>query len=285
LDGVSVTFAMLAFRAVRRKKPPDRCYRVVWGAALASATISFAHEYGVSGNPLAGGYVGLLSLFGMVMFDEFLAQFEDGAATVHRDNPKFGIRWITWPSNTLLAAIAWRNHPPAEGTSGTVANAVDNLNRVRQMKRAARRARQSPTQGPVTASTFSSAGPARNDDNSVAPVAVGTEVVPVRSSRPIRRPAPSGGRRSSRGEDDVPVPVTAAKVVQWVKTWISMCEDPAAADAALKDDDAARARFGCSSRQLRHVRYAVTTGALGRRASELGVDLPSRFADPDFRTD
>jgi hypothetical protein len=31
LDGVSVTFAFLAFRAVRMKKAPDRCYRVVWG--------------------------------------------------------------------------------------------------------------------------------------------------------------------------------------------------------------------------------------------------------------
>jgi hypothetical protein len=30
LDGVSVTFAFLAFRAVRMKKAPDRCYRVVW---------------------------------------------------------------------------------------------------------------------------------------------------------------------------------------------------------------------------------------------------------------
>ena len=29
LDGVSVTFAFLAFRAVRMKKAPDRCYRVV----------------------------------------------------------------------------------------------------------------------------------------------------------------------------------------------------------------------------------------------------------------
>ncbi|MDT5029043.1 MAG: hypothetical protein QOE61_5469 [Micromonosporaceae bacterium] len=44
LDGVSVTFAMLAFRAVRKGKTPDRCYRVVWGAALASATINFSYE-------------------------------------------------------------------------------------------------------------------------------------------------------------------------------------------------------------------------------------------------
>ncbi|WP_030439654.1 DUF2637 domain-containing protein [Actinoplanes subtropicus] len=45
LDGVSVTFAFLAFRAVRMKKAPDRCYRLVWGAAIASATVNFAYEY------------------------------------------------------------------------------------------------------------------------------------------------------------------------------------------------------------------------------------------------
>jgi hypothetical protein len=42
LDGVSVTFAFLALRAVRKQKTPDRCYRVVWGAAIASATVNFA---------------------------------------------------------------------------------------------------------------------------------------------------------------------------------------------------------------------------------------------------
>jgi hypothetical protein len=63
LDGVSVTFAFLAFRAVRKQKAPDRCYRVVWGAAVASATVNFAYEYADSGhNVVAGGYVALLSL-------------------------------------------------------------------------------------------------------------------------------------------------------------------------------------------------------------------------------
>ena len=118
---------------------PDRCYRVVWGAAGASASINFSYEYGQSGNLLAGGYVGLLSVLGMVMFHEFLSQFEDGTDNrIRRENPKFGLRWLTWPSNTLLAAIAWRNHPPAEGTPGTVPAAVANLNRVRETKRAAR---------------------------------------------------------------------------------------------------------------------------------------------------
>ena len=46
LDGVSVAFAFLALRAVRRGKAPNRCYRVVWGAAGASASINFSYEYG-----------------------------------------------------------------------------------------------------------------------------------------------------------------------------------------------------------------------------------------------
>jgi Na+/pantothenate symporter len=58
LDGVSVTFAFLAFRAVRMKKAPDRCYRVVWGAAIASATVNFAYEYTHSDhNIIVGGYL------------------------------------------------------------------------------------------------------------------------------------------------------------------------------------------------------------------------------------
>jgi hypothetical protein len=37
LDGVAIAFAFLAFRAVRLRKPPDRCYRVVWAAPRAPA--------------------------------------------------------------------------------------------------------------------------------------------------------------------------------------------------------------------------------------------------------
>jgi len=145
LDGVSVAFAFLAFRAVRKHRTPDRCYRVVWGAAGASAAINYSYEYGQSGNVLAGGYVGLLSVLGMVMFHELLSQFEDGVDShIRRENPKFGLRWVTWPTNTLLAAIAWRNHPPADGTPGTVAAAVANLERARARKRVARAGARAP---------------------------------------------------------------------------------------------------------------------------------------------
>ena len=58
------------------------------GAALASATVNFAYQYTESGhNVIAGGYLALLSLFGMVMFHEF--QFEDGTAT---SNGKSAVR-------------------------------------------------------------------------------------------------------------------------------------------------------------------------------------------------
>src|SRR5690606_2944876 len=104
--------------AVRRGGHPDRCYRVVWGAASASAAINFSYEFGQSGNMIAGGYVGLLSVMSMVMFHEFLSQFENAieeegtGPRTRRQNPKFGLRWLTWPTNTFLAAVAWRNHPP-----------------------------------------------------------------------------------------------------------------------------------------------------------------------------
>ncbi len=60
----------------------------------------------------------------MVMFHEFLDRFEEGTAYIKRTNPKFGLRWITWPTNTLCAAVAWHNHPPAEATPATVLAAI-----------------------------------------------------------------------------------------------------------------------------------------------------------------
>jgi len=271
LDGVSVTFAMLAFRAVKRGKAPDRCYRVVWGAALASATINFGYEYGQSGNALAGGYVALLSLFGMFMFDEFLNQFEEGTELVRRENPKFGIRWLTWPSNTFLAAVAWRNHPPAEGTPGTVANAVANLHRVRAAKREARRGtrRQAPVPHPRHPDG-SMAEPSRNAGS--AEVAT----VQARALRP--RGSPAG--RAAAADDDVKVPSTAATVARWAGIWVAMCQRPDLAWSSMQDEGLAREHFRLSSRQLRNVRYAAMTGALRRRAHELGVDLPNEFSEP-----
>jgi hypothetical protein len=144
LDGVAVGFGVLAFRAVRKGRAPDRAQRVVWGAAVASAVINFAHESGLAGGSvIGGGYLALLSLFGMVMFHEFLDQFEDGTeGHVRRDNPKFGLRWLTAPWSTLCAALAWRNQPPVDGTLATVRAALDHLDEVRLAKRGRREQRR-----------------------------------------------------------------------------------------------------------------------------------------------
>jgi Protein of unknown function (DUF2637) len=269
LDGVSVAFAFLAFRAVRRGKAPDRCYRVVWGAAGASASINFSYEYGQSGNLIAGGYVSLLSVLGMVMFHEFLSQFDDGTDNrIRRENPKFGLRWLTWPSNTLLAAIAWRNHPPAEGTPGTVAAAVANLNRVRETKRLAR------TTSPVKARP-----PANADPMAAALV---TRPRPVRATAGNDRPAarhPTGAQRRPLTDGDTDVPITASTILAWAESWVHMSADEELMSGPLTDDELARSRYGSSARQLRRLRKAVLSGALRQQAERLGVTLPHGFID------
>lgn len=137
LDGIAVAFGILAFRAINARRSPDRSMRIAWTAMLASSAINFFHEANTTGSYLGGGYLGVLSLFGMLIFHEFLAQFEDGAEGewIRRTAPKFGMRWLTWPSNTACAWVAWRNYPPADGTKATVANAVAHLERVRADKR------------------------------------------------------------------------------------------------------------------------------------------------------
>jgi hypothetical protein len=308
LDGVSVTFAFLAFRAVRMKKVPDRCYRVVWGAAVASATVNFAYEYAHSGhNVIAGGYLALLSLFGMLMLHEFLAQFEEGAAYVKRANPKFGLRWITWPANTFCAAVAWRNYPPTEGTEVTVLNAVANLDRVRVLKQVAREgkvadrhqqavatARRREELRAVTAGASVAGGPAADGGG-----VTGTPGVPqLRPNRPVApahalRPSPVNPlaararsvvlkpRREAADEGrarGVRVPSKAATVAEWVSLWVRLCADGDFLQGALNEDDA-RARYGVTAKQLRNVRRAATSGALRQKATMLGVALPPGYLD------
>lgn len=146
LDGVGIAFAFLAFRAVRRRRSPDRAVRVAWGAAVASGIMNFGHEAGLPGGTwLGGGYLAFLSLMVMVMFHELLDQFTEGAAYIKRENPAFKLRWLTWPTNTACAWVAWRNWPPADGTNATVAAAVSHLDRVRATKRDLRRLRDLET--------------------------------------------------------------------------------------------------------------------------------------------
>ena len=276
LDGVSVAFAFLAFRAVRRGKAPDRCYRVVWGAASASASINFSYEYDQSGNVLAGGYVGLLSVLGMVMFHEFLSQFEDGVDNhIKRENPKFGLRWLTWPTNTLLAATAWRNHPPPEGTPGTVAAAVANLNRVREMKREDKK----PARPPQVAV----ARPIRPADATplAAPQVNTQRTTQSRAQRAAgrRRPGRRSPREAAADAGEIRVPTTAATVRAWAETWVHMSADDELLSGPLTDDTLARARYGRSARQLRRLRRAVLSGALRQQAEHLGVELPHEYMD------
>ena len=279
LDGVSVAFAFLAFRAVRRGKAPDRCYRVVWGAAGSSASINFSYEYGQSAHRRRD--VSLLSVLGMVMFHEFLSQFEDGTDNrIRRENPKFGLRWLTSPSNTLLAAIAWRNHPPTEGTPGTVPAAVANLNRVREIKRAAR-----------TASRLCDAPrahPARVPATAIA-ARPGPDSAPTDGDRPAAR-RPIGLRRRPPNGDDldgghIRVPTTASTVLAWAESWVRMSGDEELLSGPLTDDDLAHSRYGTSARHLRRLRKAVLSGALRQQAALLDVTLPPGFVNvPQIQT-
>jgi Protein of unknown function (DUF2637) len=298
LDGVSVTFAFLAFRAVRKQKAPDRCYRVVWGAALASATVNFAYEYAHSGhNLVAGGYLALLSLFGMVMFHEFLDQFEEGTAYIKRANPRFGLRWITWPTNTFCAAVAWHNHPPTEGTPATVLNAIANLNRVRVFKREAREAAvltrhqralaETRRRSELAAAQTGVLPPGdaepqptaqvddRKSELALVPATVVAVAIPPDDAE---LPESEEGRGDPSGAE-VRVPATATTVSQWVSTWMQMCTDGDLVLGPLNDDTHARTHYNLSAKQLRNIRNAATSGALRRRAAELAVALPAGYVD------
>jgi len=306
LDGVSVTFAFLAFRAVRKAKAPDRCRRVVWGAAFASATVNFAYEHADSGgNIVAGGYVALLSLFGMIMFHEFLDQFEEGTGQIRRANPAFGLRWVTWPTNTFCAAVAWHNHPPAEDTPATVRSAVANLDRVRALKREAKQAAiaarheraldqarrkaafaaasaETPepvAAPPVLAPATAPAGPA---EMMTARDTFGAPAAAAPPPDSARKPS-QGNARLESGAGDVRVPATAATLDQWALTWVRMCADGDTAFGPLNDDVWARERYGLSAKQLRNIRNAATSGALRRRAADLGVPLPADYSDQHTR--
>jgi hypothetical protein len=154
LDGVSMTFAFLAFRAVRMKKAPDRCYRVVWGAAVASATVTFAYEYTHSGhNIIAGGYLALLSLFGMVMLHEFLDQFEEGVggrrrlgnrpgdadqvgSRLHQGQIPHAVRRLAAFAERRLVLVSRRAPAWSSGAPPTAGAAVSGAVRARPQERA-----------------------------------------------------------------------------------------------------------------------------------------------------
>jgi hypothetical protein len=75
------------------------------------------------------------------------------------------------------------------------------------------------------------------------------------------------------------LPTTAATTARWANTWVSMCADGDLVHGPLNNDRLARVRYDLSARQLRNIRNAATSGALRRRAQELGVQLPSGYVD------
>jgi Protein of unknown function (DUF2637) len=308
LDGISVTFAFLAFRAVHKQKDPTRCYRVVWVAALSSAVVNFAYEYGATHhNLIAGGYLGLLSMFGMVIFHEFLSQFEEGSEYVRRSKrPSYGLRWLTWPSSTFCAFIAWENYPPVEGTLPTVLHGLDNLERVRAIKRHAAAgqvaerhaddlaaARRKVELAAVTAGQFDPNGAAETADLPDAPDVPDTPDgvdapdvhdtpddfdapdVPMRR-RTGRHSGPSDERTDDLTSIEARVPTTATTVSDWVLTWTRICANGDDL-GPLNDDERARDRYKLSAKQLRNVRNAATSGALERKAEDMGVALPEGY--------
>lgn len=58
-----------------------------------------------------------------------------------------------------------------------------------------------------------------------------------------------------------------------------MCGDGDLALGPLNDDEQARTRYQLSAKQLRNIRNAATTGALRRKADDLGVPLPAGYVD------
>ncbi len=209
LDGVAVAFGLLSFLAVRGNRSPDRSMLIAWCAMAASAGINFYHEArSPVGSTVGGAYLGLLSLLGMLIFHEFLAQFESGAGEIDRKRPKFGLRWITYTPNTLCAALAWINHPPDDGTRATVIEAVANLERVRAQKRA-RRLAAADAGRPGTGTSALSVGDAPDGTPAVprpvAPNVPGTDrgTGTPKSGGTGRRPVPGTGTATPRTDSEL----------------------------------------------------------------------------------
>jgi hypothetical protein len=275
---------------------------VVWAASLSSATVNFAYEYSDTGhNVIAGLYLAALSVFGMVIFHEFLAQFEDGAEYIRRSTrPAFGLRWFTSPYSTVCSAVAWENYPPADGTPATVLNGLANLEEVRMLKRNAAEERASERHARQVATARRKAELAAvranpdyvpgAEDTPTRRVQAPAEVVAAKPAAPdARRPASvvlpasrtaasaAPGRSEDASSDPRVVPTTAATVRQWAEVWVAMCADGDFVRGPLNDDEYARTTFGVTGRQLRNIRSAAVSGALARRATELGVELPAEF--------
>lgn len=283
LDGVSVTFAFLAFLAIHKHRDPARSQRVVWAASLSSATVNFAYEYGFTHNVIAGFYLAALSVFGMVIFHEFLAQFEEGAEFVRRNKrPPWGLRWLTSPYSSFCGAVAWGNFPPEDRTIATVRNGLANLERARAIKRNIADARIVERHARRLAAARRTAElKIAESDPTFAPVAASPDSVTANLAASVTSPVPgascatTSAIRVDGGLREPKAPSTQTTVTQWLQTWMQMCADA----GPLTDDERARTVYNLSGRQLRSIRSAALSGSLARRAAELNVELPDGFAD------
>ncbi len=105
----------------------------------------------------------------------------------------------------------------------------------------------------------------------------------VTAGRSTAWPQHEKTERAESAEDpptgEVKVPATAATLGQWAATWIRMCADGNLVLGPLNDDEHARREYDVSAKQLRNIRNAATSGALRRRADQLGVRLPAGYID------
>lgn len=148
LDAAGVAFALFAIRAVALEKSPIPAYRMAAICAGFSASMQLI-QGGEQHRWQAGLFLAFLAAVGGLILHTVIEQLDSGDGTEawrRGKNPKFGVRWLTWPTNTFCAAIAWRNYPPTaeaptEGDAPrqpTVLDAIDNLGRVRTMKATAK---------------------------------------------------------------------------------------------------------------------------------------------------
>jgi hypothetical protein len=147
---------------------------------------------------------------------EFLNQFEDGAGYVKQESPAFGLRWITWLTNTFCAAVAWRNYPPEEGTAATVRNAVANLDQVRALKAAARDGRFAAQHERALERARRRAEVASSRSDPLARTKL-SDVTP-----PHLVDDPPHGDLAVAPTGDVKVPATASTLLHWAAIWIRM---------------------------------------------------------------
>jgi hypothetical protein len=132
LDAASVGFSLFAIRAVMLSRSPRPARRVVYLTASFSAGVQLT-QGGSQHHWQAGAFLAFLALIGYKVLDTVVEQLRDAEEdeTAYLKSPKFGLRWLTYPTNTLCAWLAWQNFPPSEGTKPTILNAADNLSRVR----------------------------------------------------------------------------------------------------------------------------------------------------------